>query len=467
MPAAMIGESLGAYTVVRKLGAGGMGEVYLAEHRRIDRKAAIKVLLPELSGDATLLQRFFSEARATSSVKHPGIVEVFDCDVHDNGRAYIVMEYLEGESLGEALKRVERVPLPELIFIGAAAADALAAVHSRGIVHRDLKPDNLFLCRSAPDAFPTAVKILDFGIAKLIDVQNAPRTQSGIVLGTPVYMSPEQCRGTGAVDARTDLYSLGCILYQMACGRPPFVGESFAELIAAHLTAEPRPLGARVQGLPAALEALVTAMLAKAPAERPSSAAEVAAALRRLAPGDLPVVRERAPTPPPSPVLAEPLRRGTPPSYQTTLTGSSMAFESPPPASRRGLLVVGGVAAAAVLGAAVFWPRSPAPRPTPPAPAAPAVAPEVTLEITDAPPGLEVIRDGQPATLPLHLPRGPAVHTLVFEAPGYGPRTLTMDGTRDRTLMLSLPPLPKPAPAPPQPEEQRPKKRAHRAILDL
>jgi len=128
----MIGETLGAYTIVRKLGAGGMGEVYLADHKRIDRRAAIKLLLPQLSSEAALVERFFAEARATSSVKHPGIVEVLDCDVHPSGRAYIVMEYLEGESLGQALERTGAMPVPLLAFVGAQTASALAAVHGRG-----------------------------------------------------------------------------------------------------------------------------------------------------------------------------------------------------------------------------------------------------------------------------------------------------------------------------------------------
>src|SRR3954468_10027689 len=188
----MIGETLGSYRIVSRLGAGGMGEVYLAEHTRIERRAAIKVLLPQLSSNQEVVERFFSEARATSSIRHRGIVEVLDCDVHPSGRAYIVMELLEGESLGGRLARdpdfgrdVDRV-----LAVTGAVADAVAAAHAKGIVHRDLKPDNVFLARddAAPFGFP--VKILDFGIAKLMggaaggggDGQGSMRTRTGSLL---------------------------------------------------------------------------------------------------------------------------------------------------------------------------------------------------------------------------------------------------------------------------------------------
>src|SRR5262249_53040048 len=188
----------GAYTIPRRLGAGGMGEVYLARHRHIGRDAAIKVLLPELSQNEDVVARFFTEARATAAIRHPGIVEILDCDVHKSGRAYIVMEFLEGENLAERLERAGSFArdLPGAGSILAQVASALAAAHAKGIVHRDLKPDNIFLTGTVAAGGAPSVKILDFGIAKLVvdDGEGRNKTRTGSLLGTPTYMSPEQCR---------------------------------------------------------------------------------------------------------------------------------------------------------------------------------------------------------------------------------------------------------------------------------
>src|SRR3569833_1717417 len=215
------GEQIGGYTVMHLLGRGGMGEVYLAQHRRVARRAAGMVLAPELSQNASVLDRFFNEARAASLIRHPGIVEILDCDLYD-GQAYIVMEYLDGESLGGYLFRtgpLER-DLPFLIGAGTAVASAVGAAHSTGIIHRDLKPDNIYL-HLGPSDGAVVVKILDFGIAKRALQDAAPsQTNTGVLLGTPTYMSPEQCRGAGRVDNRSDIYSLGCILFAAACGFP-------------------------------------------------------------------------------------------------------------------------------------------------------------------------------------------------------------------------------------------------------
>src|SRR4051794_15409066 len=217
-----VGEHVGAYTIVRRLGAGGMGEVYLARHRHIGRDAAIKVLLPELSQNDDVVARFFTEARATATIRHPGIVEILDCDVHKTGRAYIVMEFLDGENLAECLVRVKSFAhdLPTAAALMAQAASAVGAAHAKGIVHRDLKPDNAFLVGSfgaglvGGGAVPL-VKILDFGVAKLVtdDGQGRNKTRTGSLLGTPTYMSPEQCRGAGNIDHRTDIYALGCMAF--------------------------------------------------------------------------------------------------------------------------------------------------------------------------------------------------------------------------------------------------------------
>jgi serine/threonine-protein kinase len=276
----LIGMALGGYLVEKEIDRGGMGTVYLAKHSRIDRRDAIKVLHPRCSGEADLVQRFFDEARAASTIKHPGIVEIINCDADPSGLVFIVMEYLEGESLAAALRRGSmRGDFGAIADAGGQIADAMAAAHARGIVHRDLKPGNVFLA-TRPGQSPQ-VKILDFGIAKLLDRgATTARTQAGTTFGTPLYMSPEQCRGGPDIGPASDIYSLGCMLLEMTCGRPPFAMHSDAEIMAAHLGAEPPRSSALNAAVPARLDALVTEMLAKAPEDRPASMAEVAMRLR-------------------------------------------------------------------------------------------------------------------------------------------------------------------------------------------
>jgi eukaryotic-like serine/threonine-protein kinase len=255
-----------------------MGQVYLAEHQRIARRVAVKVLLPELSANESVIERFFTEARATSLIRHPGIVEVLDCDVLDN-QAYIVMEFLEGESLAGYLTRVGSLQgdLGFALAVVGQVADAVGAAHASDIVHRDLKPDNIFLCASARNARVVA-KVLDFGIAKLAVQGTSGQTRTGMLMGTPAYMSPEQCRGgSKTVDGRSDVYSLGCIFYEMLCGRPPFVRDGAGELIVAHVAEQPDDPCALVPGLPTALGALVMRMLAKNVQDRPATMSAVAA----------------------------------------------------------------------------------------------------------------------------------------------------------------------------------------------
>jgi serine/threonine-protein kinase len=272
------GDSLGPYTIVKRLGAGAMGEVYQARHRHMGRDAAIKVLRAELTEDSEVVDRFFTEARATATVRHPGIVEIFDCDVHRSGRAYIVMEYLAGVDLARRLQDVRSFAndWPALRAIARQVAGALGAAHEAGIVHRDLKPGNIFLVGAAP-----TVKIVDFGIAKLLNRGGGEHslTQTGHILGTPLYMSPEQAKGAKTIDHRTDIYALGCVLFEMITGKPPFVRKGAAEVLVAHLH-DPPPLASSLEpGVPAELEALVASMLAKNPDERPRSMADVAARL--------------------------------------------------------------------------------------------------------------------------------------------------------------------------------------------
>jgi len=303
----MIGETFGNYEVLAAIGKGGMGEVFLAQHQRIARRAAIKVLSPELTRYPDAVKRFLTEARATSLIRHPGIVEVLDCGIDARARAYIVMEYLEGETLAAYLKRAGRLPWRLACAIGRQIADAVGAAHGSGIVHRDLKPENVFLWAGDPGAAApgVAVKVLDFGIAKLLSFEaRAERiTRDGVMLGTPRYTSPEQFFGASEVDQRTDVYSLGCIVFEMICGAPPFVIDRLQALMAAHMFEPPPAASAAVPAIPAWLDQLLARMLAKTPEERPASMVEVAgllAAAGEAAPHSGPsaraVTRQRAVT---------------------------------------------------------------------------------------------------------------------------------------------------------------------------
>lgn len=279
----MLGRSLGNYGVVSKIGEGGMGVVYLAQHITLGRKAAVKVLHPAMSSNQEIVGRFFNEARAATAIRNPGIVEVYDFGFLEDGTAYIIMEYLEGENLAARIRR-GRSTIAMTLTIVRAIARALQAAHEQGVIHRDLKPENVFL--TADSELPTGerVKLLDFGIAKLAyDVGGGSHTATGAVMGTPMYMSPEQCRNAGSVDHRADLYSLGCVAYEMLCGQPPFIANGTGELIAHHLYFEPSPLRRHHPEIPAELEDLVLRLLQKQPRARYSRAVDVIRAIDELA----------------------------------------------------------------------------------------------------------------------------------------------------------------------------------------
>jgi len=279
-----IGETVGNYKILRKLSTGGMGTVYYAEHALIGRSAAVKVLHPELSGSKDIVNRFFNEAKATTSIKHSGIVEVFDYGYLPSGDGYIIMEFLEGMSLARRLKKGGRYREGEAAMLLRGVCSALAAAHAKGIVHRDLKPDNIFLVEDHEAPIGERPKVLDFGIAKLTDIGLAGEaTKTGAVMGTPTYMSPEQCRGTGQVDHRADLYSLGCILYELCCGRPPFKNLGAGELIGAHQHLKASPPSKHNPNISPEMEALIVCLLDKNPAKRVQSAMELARQLAKIA----------------------------------------------------------------------------------------------------------------------------------------------------------------------------------------
>ena len=280
--ASLVGEVLGSYRLIAELSSGGMGTVYRAQHELLGRPAAIKLLRPELSSNDVLVERFFNEAKAATAIRHPGIVEVYDFGYTDDGRAYIVMEFLDGETLKDRAVRRGRLTEVEAASIARGIASALKAAHAKGIVHRDLKPDNVFLVPD-PDGSGDRVKVLDFGVAKLSETSptNPRHTQTGVLMGTPLYMAPEQARAAGLIDHRADLYSLGCILYELLVGQPPFLAEGAGEIIAMQLFTEPQRPSERAAVSPE-MEATVMRLLEKEPHDRFQSAADVQQALAQI-----------------------------------------------------------------------------------------------------------------------------------------------------------------------------------------
>jgi serine/threonine-protein kinase len=276
-------KQIGPYNIVRLIGTGGMGSVYEAVHAQIQRRVAIKVLHKDFQQDPEFVQRFFNEARAVNIINHPNVVSISDFGTSANGSPYIVMEYLEGDSLRQRLARSGRLSPEVAMRIGKQVALGLAAAHGKQVIHRDLKPVNILLVPEAEGSDSERAKILDFGIAKLAaDSGSKALTRVGVSLGTPAYMSPEQCKSARDVSDRSDVYSLGLILFEVLSGEHPFSeARSDAALMASHISAEPPSLDSKVSGCPGDLSALVRRMLAKQPEVRPS-AGEVAAILGRL-----------------------------------------------------------------------------------------------------------------------------------------------------------------------------------------
>jgi tetratricopeptide (TPR) repeat protein/tRNA A-37 threonylcarbamoyl transferase component Bud32 len=355
----VIGTTIKDFKLIERLGKGGWGEVWAAEQPIVKTRVAIKLLRSEVSGDQAHVQRFFNEARAVGGIAHAGIVKIFDVG-YQGEQAFLIMELLAGESLTARIRRETRLPLDELLDIGRQIASVLAATHEAGVVHRDLKPDNVFL---VPDAeVGERVKILDFGIAKLATV-NVTGTGS---LGTPAYMAPEQWSSPATADHRADLYSLGCVLFEMCCGRPPFLATTPGEACTKHLTEPPIRARSLAPALPVQLDDLIDGLLAKRPDDRPPLA-DVAFFLEAAA-IDSPRVyrnRPRASTPPfrtgstgrSNLATAETLTSGAGgdnAATVTTLAGAVIAQTQPPVTSRRSMVVVGGLAAVGIAGAVAF-----------------------------------------------------------------------------------------------------------------
>jgi serine/threonine protein kinase len=259
-----IGHTIGNYRITAKLGEGGMGVVYLAEHPVIGKKVAMKAIHPELSKNSDVVSRFVTEAKAVNQIGHEHIVDITDFGNTSDGEFYFVMEYLQGESLSDRLRRENRLDAQSALSITAQIADALNASHEQGIIHRDLKPENIFLCLNRGPG-RDFVKVLDFGLAKLTlsDQKVSHKTRTGSVMGTPYYMSPEQCEGKIEIDHRADIYSLGVLLFEMLTGKVPFGGDGYGEIIVKHVTMPPPSVRSINDELPEELDLILYRALAK------------------------------------------------------------------------------------------------------------------------------------------------------------------------------------------------------------
>jgi serine/threonine-protein kinase len=475
---------LGQYCVTGTIGRGGMGVVHAAEHTLLGRRAAIKVLRSELSQDQDAVTRFFNEARAAAAIRHPGIVEVYDFGWTPDGAAFLVMEYLEGESLTRRSARA-RVRWPAALAIARQIAGALAAAHAMGIVHRDLKPDNVFLVPDPDVPGGERIKLLDFGIAKLAVASSSTWhgvTRTGALIGTPTYMAPEQCRGV-AVDHRADLYALGCVIYELCCGRPPFIGEGPGDVLAAHIHLPVPAMSNTNAEIPQIVEALVRRLLAKAPIDRLQTAdrvilaidaltfertpATTASAAAAAATGRVRVVTGSAMT-----TLAGSVAMTAPLRWTTRLRWSVAAFAAFLAAITiatvglsRDVRVVAAVPAAAgpaqpaalVVAAGPDEPRNALgrsvaqtpPDETPAPPVEPAAPPApIDVVVDSAPSGAEVVLGGAvQGTTPFvgRLPRGDLDVKLVVRLAGYVDQTILVHPTapiRERVTLAR-----KPAPA--------------------
>ena len=280
-------DLLGNYRVIAPIAAGGMGLLYLGEHRFLGYKVAIKILQPSLRGDAEVERRFFAEALATSRIAHPGVPTVLDFGHDRRGTAYMVMEFLEGDTLAAHLARRTPFTLEQVLDVGAQCAAILGAAHGKNILHRDVKPDNIFLSPDPEQPSGFRVKVLDFGVAKILadPPPNAEVTRHDYLVGTAWYMAPEQTFGPRGIDGRCDVYALGCVLFQLLTGRLPFMGEFEAVVQARRYQPPPTPRQFRPE-LPRAVDAAIHAMLARDPDKRTATMGTVERELRELAVGE-------------------------------------------------------------------------------------------------------------------------------------------------------------------------------------
>jgi serine/threonine protein kinase len=408
------------YRIVRKIGQGGLGSVYEAEHLLIKRRLAVKILHAQYAADPEIVARFHREAQAASAIGHPHIVEITDMGVLDEGAPYMVLEYLDGRDWRADLETQGAQPLGKTARILTQICDALSAAHAKGIIHRDLKPENIFLIPRGED--PDFVKVLDFGVSKFADSgEHKSLTQSGATLGTPYYMSPEQCRGRKDIDHRADIYALGVVLFRALTNHYPFDADSLPLLLLRISSDTPPPLSAYRSDLPEEVQSILDAMLAKEREERFDSCAALKTALSRFraidaAPAllaDPPVPAEWKPAPAEPRPLAVSAVRNVRPSRKPFLAGLLLLL----------LAIAGG------LSALLLWPRAeehvPVPERTPvePAPEAPRVA---HVRITTVPADATLTLNGVPIPNPYEhdVEIDGRLHTIRAEREGYEPREI-------------------------------------------
>ncbi len=469
----LVGQMVGEYRVTKLIGEGGMGTVWQGVHPLIEKFAALKVLKPAFSHDPDSMQRFLAEAKAANRIGHPNIVDIFSFGSLPDGSQYFAMEFLVGRSLAAFLEQRKPPSYAEVRLILSQVLDGLEAAHAGGIVHRDLKPDNIYLCDLPNGGFK--VKLLDFGVAKFLDGASTVRTtQTGTPIGTPLYMSPEHCRGRG-LDRQSDLYSLGCILFEMLVGRPPFDAPSPYEVISLHLTA-PVPRPGNLCEMPEDLEEVILRLLEKEKEKRIGSVAQLREVLLpildRLA-GSEPV--RQAHSLPPRPAI---------PLEQVAATRLSQRGRRRSP-----MLILGGATfALGLAGAILLFGRSrdpqlpapvapapapvvavdpkpaPAPEAAPPAPAPPkeAQAQQVQIQLLVSPPvtRFELTVDGKPhRELELQVPRSSAKKVRIrLTSPGFLPFEVEAMPKSDLTLTVQLTRAAAPAPAPAPKADSRMKK---------
>ena len=407
----LVGKTLdGRYQIQHKLGEGGMGAVYLATHNTLGKQVALKVLHGEFARKPDLVERFMQEARSASRIRHENVIDISDFGHTAEGLVFFAMELLQGHDLHDEIARArlaaQRLPWQRSKRIFLQICAALAAAHALGIVHRDLKPENIYLVDFLGE--PDFVKLLDFGIAKLLDVHEGDRklTRTGMLFGTPEYMSPEQARGD-TIDARVDVYAMGCILFQLVTGRVPFEHDNFMGVLSMHLTEPPPVVPTDVLdsiGAPRELAGVIARALLKDRDQRFASIDELARAVRRVS-GELPTGAGTEPPGVPAPAPAATLGRA-----RTEWTGklSIPQIDAPPPRPSRLPVVLGAVVVAGAVAAGAGYVASrerapslpgappvaaarPAPVAPPPTPAPPAASFErAQIHIDSTPSGAEV-----------------------------------------------------------------------------